>query len=153
MGSISNQHIWNFKPSLQTSCAVLDILSLSMEETGSLFVYFPRICKVFENQIIPTLIQMLKNLSGEASHGIRVVKSLISVLVNLTCTSHYVHEEHQLSSHSSQRSDSNNVSSQMSIPDINDSLSQRSPARPTGSGAVFRTSEFQHLDQIVMIFS
>jgi len=41
----------------------------------------------------------------------------------------------------------------MSIPDINESLSQRSPARPTGSGTVFRTSEIQHLDQIVMIFS
>ena len=153
MGSISNQHIWNFKPSLQTSCAVLDILSLFMEETGSLFVYFPRICKVFENQIIPTLIQMLKNLSGEASHGIRVVKSLVSVLVNLSCTSHYVHEEHQLSSHSSQRSEGNSASGRQSMADHNESPSQKSPARPTGSGTVFRTCEFQHLDQIVLIFS
>lgn len=95
---------------------------------------------------------MLRNLSGEASHGIRVVKSLISVLCNLTCTSHFIHEDHQLSSHSSQQSDGQNVS-QRSGPDAIDSASQKTPPRTPGTGTVFRTSEIQHLDQIIMLFS
>jgi len=89
MGTISNQHVWNFRPTQSTKCALLDILCLILNQTKSLFIYFPKISKIFEKQIVPTLNQMLKNLqlnAGiEATQGIRVIKSVVTVLDNLSC--------------------------------------------------------------------
>ena len=89
MGSISNQHVWNFRPTQSTKCALLDIVCLVLNQTRSLFVYFPKIGKIFENQIMPTLNQMVKDvqLNGgiEATQGIRVIKSVIAVIDNLSC--------------------------------------------------------------------
>ena len=89
MGTISNQHVWNFRPTQSTKCALLDIVCLVLNQTKSLFIYFPRISKIFEKQIVPTLNQMVKeiqlNAGIEAIQGIRVIKSLITVIDNLSC--------------------------------------------------------------------
>jgi len=66
MGTISNQHVWNFRPTQSTKCALLDIVCLVLNQTKSLFIYFPRISKIFEKQIVPTLNQMVKNLQLNA---------------------------------------------------------------------------------------
>ena len=55
MGTISSQHIWNFKPCLLSTCCVLDILDLVMSQTKSVLIGFPRITGIFEKQIVPTL--------------------------------------------------------------------------------------------------
>ena len=87
MGTISNQHVWNFKPSLLTKCSLLDLLAKIFEQTSSLLLYFPRISKIFEKQLIPTLVQMLKNIEVhsqyEAPVGIRVIKCLCTVVSKL----------------------------------------------------------------------
>lgn len=55
MGTISNQHVWNFKPCLSTKICLLDLLFTFVQQTNSICLYLPKMGRVFENQIIPTL--------------------------------------------------------------------------------------------------
>lgn len=97
MGAVSNQHVWNFKPSATTKSTILDMLTFMFEQTKSLFVYFPRILKIFTNQIMPTLSQMLKNIEVHSTYsgsvGIRVVKSILSIIDNLCVKSQATMED------------------------------------------------------------
>jgi len=54
--NISNQHLWNFKPSPTTKSSLLDLLYLVFQNTGSLLLYFPKMSQITEQQIIPTLV-------------------------------------------------------------------------------------------------
>ena len=91
MGQISNQHVWNFKPSQNTKSALLDLLCVVLEITKSLFIYFVKISRIFEKQIIPTISQMLKNVQNNKSpaldsfQGIRVCKAAIIIIDQLNC--------------------------------------------------------------------
>lgn len=80
MGTISNQHVWNFKPSFSTKICLLDLLFTFVQQTNSICLYLPKMGRVFENQIIPTLNQMLKNVDAnpqlEGASGVRVIKCI-----------------------------------------------------------------------------
>jgi hypothetical protein len=88
LGGISNQHVWNFKPSLSTKICLLDLLFSFVHQTKAICVYLPKINKIFENQIIPTLNQMLKNIevcpTFDTSVGIKVIKCLCLVVDKYT---------------------------------------------------------------------
>ena len=87
LGSISNQHVWNFKPSPSTKCALLDLICLVFDQDQHPLIFFPRIGKLFENQIIPTLNNMIRNIEVQPNYeymvGIRVIKCITIVIDNL----------------------------------------------------------------------
>jgi hypothetical protein len=89
MGTISNQHIWSFKPTFVTKGVLLEmlreILTLScLQDHLSVFADIPKIATIFENQIIPTLYQMLKKVQNYDQHlGKCVIKALTKTLVTL----------------------------------------------------------------------
>ena len=89
MGTISNQHIWSFKPTFVTKAVLLDMLreiltQSCIQDHHSIFADIPKIATIFENQIIPTLYQMLKKVHNYDQHLAKcIIKALTKTLVTL----------------------------------------------------------------------
>jgi len=59
------------------------MLCVVLETTKSIFIYFVKISRIFEKQIIPTLSQMLKNIQNttiDTYQGTRICKAAIMVI-------------------------------------------------------------------------
>lgn len=47
IGTISNQHIWNFKPSLSTKLFILDMLYSFAHQASHVCLQLPKVSKIF----------------------------------------------------------------------------------------------------------